>query len=502
MKTSLKLLSHRKNSNGESPLFVRVRGKNSQGKFVETSINTDLDVDPKHFDKGVLKSKIPNYTDKLRIINSIIDQVNSIIGESKEEGIEPTPQYIKVQYEKRKELKQIRTEVETPQMKDDHQFWKVWEEYWKTKKNTSYGYRKTINTTKNHLKGFEEFTKRTLTFDYILLKTIVFQGELNDYLWNQKNHSNSYVNKLYDNLSGFFHFSHKMGYIRRKPDLKTQQELEKDEKIYLNTEEVIKLFNWNKFDYEEGKESELLNNKHITIIEEPLLGSNSKKYGGVLKVTNWELVKYIFLFQNCIGCRIGDIPHFKVNNLELNSETQILTWIQQKTDKRVQVPLNDMGGFIFKKFSSGKSRSQNLFPKISQSKFNKQLKYLCRETGFLNRLVSNPKRVGSKVVDTEEKPLWELISSHGGRRGFVKNSIDLGKMDYRTIMKLSGHKTFSEFSKYISVTGEDVQKIRDLYKVDNKTKSKTSNYLVDSYNKLTEGDQRILIGVLEGLLKK
>ena len=95
-----------------------------------------------------------------------------------------------------------------------------------------------------------------------------------------------------------------------------------------------------------------------------------------------------------------------------------------------------------------------------------------------------------------------MISSHGGRRGFVKNSIDLGKMDYRTIMKLSGHKTFSEFSKYISVTGEDVQKIRDLYKVDKKTKSKTSNYLVDSYNKLTEGDQKILIGVLEGLLKK
>jgi len=500
--TSLKLDKKFKNSNGESPLYVRIRNKNSNGKYSESSISIGLDISEKHFSKGSITSKTPNFTDKQRIINSVLDLVERIIGESKEEGIEPTPQYIKVQYEKRKELKQIKTEVETPQMKDDHQFWKVWEEYWKTKKNTSYGYRKTINTTKNHLKDFEEYTKRTLTFDYIIFKTIVFQGELNDYLWNQKNHSNSYVNKLYENLSGFFHFSHKMGYIQRKPDLKNQQVLEKDEKIYLNTEEVIKLFNWNKFDYDESRESELLENKHITIIEEPLLGSNSKKYGGVLKVTNWELVKYIFLFQNCIGCRIGDIPHFKVNNLELNSETQILTWIQQKTDKRVQVPLNDMGGFIFKKFSSGKSRSQNLFPKISQSKFNKQLKYLCRETGFLNRSVSNPKRVGSKVVDTQEKPLWELISSHGGRRGFVKNSIDLGKMDYRTIMKLSGHKTFSEFSKYISVTGEDVQKIRDLYKVDIKTKSKTTDYLVDGYKKLTESDQKIMIGVLEGLLRK
>ena len=69
MKTSLKLLTHRKNNKGESPLFVRVRGKNSQGKFVESSINTDLDIDSKHFDGGVLKSRTPNYTNKQRIIN-------------------------------------------------------------------------------------------------------------------------------------------------------------------------------------------------------------------------------------------------------------------------------------------------------------------------------------------------------------------------------------------------------------------------------------------------
>ena len=501
MKTTLKLLSHRTNSNGESPLYVRVRGKNSKGGFVEVSFNTDIEIDPKYFENGVLKSKVPNYTDKQRIINSIIDRVNSIISESKEEGIEPTPQYIKVQFEKKKELNQIKTEVETPQMKTDHQFWKVWREYWNTKKNTSYGYRKTINTLKNHLKEFEEYSKRTLSFDYIILKTIVFQGEFNDFLWNQKNHSNSYVNKHYDNLSGFLYFCHQMGYIKRKPKFKLEPELEKDEKIYLNTEEIIKLFNFKKWDYSPEKEDELLENKSITIIEQPLEGKNSEKYGGVLKVTNWELVKYIFLFQNCIGCRIGDIPHFKVNNMDFTNN-QVLTWTQQKTDKKVSVPLNTMGGFIFTKFSSGKSRSQTLFPKISQQKFNKQLKNLCESTGFLNRPVSNPKRVGSEVIDTNEEPLWKLISSHGGRRGFVKNSIDLGKMDYRTIMKLSGHRTFSEFSKYISVTSEDVLRVRELYKVDKKTKTKTDQDFLDGFNKLDENDQNVMKGVLESLLRK
>jgi len=500
--TSLKLDKTFKDSNGESPLYVRIRNKNSNGKYSESSISTGIDISEKHFNKGSITSKTPNFTDKQRIINSVLDLVERIIGESIEEGIEPTPQYIKIQFEKRKELKQIRTEVEIPKMKDNHSFWKVWEEYWKTKKNTSYGYRKTINTTKNHLKDFENYSKRTITFDYIILKTIVFQGELNDYLWNQKNHSNSYVNKIYDNLSGFLYFSHQMGYINRKPKLRSVPRLEKEEKIYLNTEEIIKLFNWKKFDYDPKKEKELLENKHIRIIEQPLEGTNSKKFGGVLKITNWELVKYIFLFQNCIGCRIGDIPHFKVNNMNFHKKEQLLSWTQSKTSNVVKVPLNPMGGFIFKKFSSGKSRSQTLFPQISQSKFNKQLKNLCEESGFLNRLVSNPKKVGSETINKEEKPLWKLISSHGGRRGFVKNSIDLGKMDYRTIMSLSGHKTFSEFSKYISVTSKDVLKIQDLYKVDNKTKSDKGEYLVNGFNKLTDDEQKILLGVLGGLMRK
>lgn len=169
------------------------------------------------------------------------------------------------------------------------------------------------------------------------------------------------------------------------------------------------------------------------------------------------MVKYIFLFQNSIGCGIGDIPHFKVTNMNFDRESQLLSLIQQKTNKKVSVPLNDIGGFIFKKFRSGKSPSQPLFPKISQQKFNKQLKLLLKDLGF-NRLISKPKMIGSKVEETEEKPLWELISSHGGRRGFVKNSIDLRNMDYQTIMNLSGHKTFSEFSKYICVTTADTLK--------------------------------------------
>jgi hypothetical protein len=93
---------------------------------LESSISIGIDLSEKHFNKGSITYKTPNYTNKQRIINSVLDLVETIISESEEEGIEPTPQNIKIQYEKRKELKQIRTEVEIPKMKDNHSFWKVW----------------------------------------------------------------------------------------------------------------------------------------------------------------------------------------------------------------------------------------------------------------------------------------------------------------------------------------------------------------------------------------
>ena len=65
--------------------------------------------------------------------------------------------------------------------------------------------------------------------------------------------SNNYVNKLYGNLSSFLYFSYQLGYIQRKPKLKLLSQLDVDEKVYLRTEEVIKLFNTTKVGFRGGK---------------------------------------------------------------------------------------------------------------------------------------------------------------------------------------------------------------------------------------------------------
>ena len=254
---------------------------------------------------------------------------------------------------------------------------------------------------------------------------------------------------------------------------------------------------WN---YSEKNESKLLEKLNIRIVEDELKGKNKKKYGGVLKITNWELVKDIFCWLNSTGMRIGDVRVIRVSDMNFDRKTQLINWTQSKTKKSVSVPLNDISGFIYTKYSRGKSLDQHLFPKVSQQKFNKQLKNLLKDLRF-NRMVSKPMLKGSEVINDIPQPLHHMISSHSGRRGFIKNSIDMGNMDYSTIMKLSDHKTFSEFSKYISVTQKDVLKSRGLYSLD-PTSENIDSKLLKMFKKLSDEHKKIVFGMTESLSNK
>ena len=488
MKITLFHKTQQPNNQGECEVYYRIRSKDGQNM-----ISTNVYVLPKDFVKGNIKVSHPQYKSLNLTLLTIRKDLDSIIDSLNEEGVEFTPRYVKKKYE---ELQRDKYD----DVVDILDFWEGFEEYQQMKRLKSHGYKKTIKTLENHLRNFEIHNGRKITYEWLVNKTILFQTEFNDYLWNVKGLSNSYVNKLYDNLSGFLFNSHLNGYIKHKPRLKLEKTYERDEKIYLNTEEVVKLFNSQKWSYDEKKKDKLLENDSIIIIEDKLEGKNSNKYGGVNKITNWELVKDIFLWLNSTGMRIGDVKTIRINNMNFDRRTQLINWTQTKTMKRVEVPLNDISGYIFTKYSKGKSLEQLLFPPISQQKFNKQLKKLLKDLRF-NRMVSKPMRVGSKVVNEQPKPLWELISSHSGRRGFIKNSIDLGNMDYSTIMKLSGHKTFSEFSKYISVTQTDVLKSRGLYSL-SPSKSDMGKKLIEMFNKLGDDEKKSVFGIVQSMSNK
>ena len=89
--------------------------------------------------------------------------------------------------------------------------------------------------------------------------------------------------------------------------------------------------------------------------------------------------------------------------------------------------------------------------------------------------------------------------------GFVfkkYSSGKLGTMDYQTIMKLSSHRTFSQFSKYVSVINEDLLKSRKLYSLVDDSKGKlVDDKMMKEFKKLSEEQKKMILGVTMGINK-
>lgn len=158
-----------------------------------------------------------------------------------------------------------------------------------------------------------------------------------------------------------------------------------------------------------------------------------------------------------IGCWTG----FRVSDLLTLTKSNIVgEFIQKdtlKTDFPVYVPMHNHVKKILKK------RNGNFPRKISDPKFNDYIKEVCMDAGLTFEIKGakmspikieengKKKTIFRKVIGVYKK--YELISSHVCRRSMATNHY--GKLDTLTIMKITGHKTESQFLKYIKITPKE-----------------------------------------------
>ena len=482
----------------KSPIFVRLRDR-YESKDFQSTINVGYSIEPRYFKNGSVSSRSINYYEINEEITLIISELRLILVELKREDLIPLPNLVKYRYfEKIKQKK-----FDTPKIKS---FWVAYKEWEETKRGLSRGYTKTLITLGNRLKDFEGFREIPISFEFITSSTQLFQSQFQNFLWENRKLTNGYINKLLASLGSFLHYSFEMGYVGKKPRFKLNGTPKLLEKPFLRSDEVLKLFNSDKFDYKDKKNWIKVNSikgvkNHLYLIEQKLEGKNSLKFGGVLTITNWELVRFMHLWCCSVGCRFGDVKHFRVSDFTFDRESKSMVWIQQKTNRRNSVPINDISGFIFRKFSGGKKLDQKLFPELSIQKFNKHLKLLLQELNF-NRRIVKPKMRGSQMINDEPQELWEIISSHSGRHSFITNTIQLGTMDYKTIMSLSGHTTTSSFLGYVSVLENQREKVSKLYNLDTTDEMEGENRLVQLYKKLNDTDKLFLMSWLENQSNK
>lgn len=181
--------------------------------------------------------------------------------------------------------------------------------------------------------------------------------------------------------------------------------------------------------------------------------------------------KWLLLGCN-IGQRGGDLLNLTEENFINKNGLELIELKQQKTGKRVAIPVLPTTKEILK---------EGLPYKIAIQKFNNQLKILC-ELAEINQPTEGTKAVmldqEGKIIEKDEKgkynesgikrkitrtfPKYELITSHVCRRSFATNQY--GILPTPLIMQITAHSAEKMLLQYIGKTSYDyAQQIADFY---------------------------------------
>lgn len=162
--------------------------------------------------------------------------------------------------------------------------------------------------------------------------------------------------------------------------------------------------------------------------------------------SNWpglETQRDIFIFQCLVGCRVGDLKRFTMENVF----GDFLEYLPMKTKYSsgaiVRVPLTERAKAILKKYSGNMCRPK-LFPFITDQKYNESIKRILLACGIDRRVT-----ILNTITGNEEShPLYEVASSHLARRTFIGNLYKKVK-DPNIIAAMSGHNEGSKaFARY------------------------------------------------------
>lgn len=164
-----------------------------------------------------------------------------------------------------------------------------------------------------------------------------------------------------------------------------------------------------------------------------------------------EQVRDLFLIGCYTGQRFSDWHKITPHQVKAG----IIDITQQKTQKKIAVPLKPEVIEIFHKYNGNLPRT------LSNQKMNDYLKEVTQMVPELHTTVSKTiTRAGQRVTTNYQK--WEMVTTHTARRSFATNEYLAGTPTV-TIMALTGHATESAFLSYIKLTPNEHAKLMQLH---------------------------------------
>ena len=155
-----------------------------------------------------------------------------------------------------------------------------------------------------------------------------------------------------------------------------------------------------------------------------------------------ERQRDIFIFQCCVGCRVGDLVRLTKTDIINGSLEYIATKTIEENQETIVVPLNKTALAILDKYKD--YDGEFLFPFISPQKYNYTIKEAFKKAGITRNVTWLNPQTGKE----EKKSIDTLASSHMARRTFVGN-LYKQVLDPNIVASMSGHAENSRaFSRY------------------------------------------------------
>ncbi|MBD0402953.1 site-specific integrase [Flammeovirga sp. EKP202] len=372
----------------------------SDGRGVFIKVPTSVSVNPKHW--SVKNQRILSANSNAVALNQQLEKfknrVFTIYLEAKNNGLQANAKYIKEQLHPKENT-----------VTKEEKFWKVFDNYLELKTNSlSISSIKKIKSLRVHLRSFEE--KKYITFDLEKMDQMIFE-RLQDYMYKDADLNVQTTAKYL----GLF-------------------------KTFLNWCKSMKIV-----DNDDHKQFSLT---HQPETLKPILDDKDIDKLRTVSLTNNYLdnARELLILSTLTGLRFSDYSKINLSQIRIDSEErEYLVLRQTKTNERIEVPLNSESSRIVHDLIDGKVRA------ISNQKLNQYVKEVCKLAG-IDDLFEVDEFKGTQKT-TYQKPKYELITTHTGRRTFATRLLLKG-VPTKTVMKFTGHKDERSFSKYVNIPKE------------------------------------------------
>lgn len=382
----------------ESTLFAYIRGMDV-GTTIK--VHTQERIDPKYWDADQQKVRrsCPGAMDLNAYLNQKKAEIHDVFRELAREGRTVSPD------ELRECVKQVFTVTEAHPTEIG--LFGRYEEYIATKalnyQRNSLNKHKTIIA---HLKAFEKATGFRVRFDTMGPQ---FTDRFSLYMLETKNVTNNTYGKYITAYKTFLSWALERGFHANTAFKRFTAASDQTEMVTLTYDELERL---HQYDF-----------------------SANRKLAHV---------RDVFCFQCFTGQRYGDVVKF--NHQAVRDGKWHLRTV--KTRDILPIPLQPRASEIVERY-----RTLGRLPTISIQKANDYLKEICAIVG-LNDEITIVRYRGNERIEIR-KPKHQLVSTHTARRTFVTLSLERG-MRPEMVMKVTGHKDYKTFKRYIRLTESTV----------------------------------------------